>query len=102
MNGVTLKQQQCHELGFKIVQSKLQWNQDIDWASLAPRDDELPIYARDTELFTGTLEEIEIWLRRLQWARNYDKMIKACDAKRRANKEELYRQYRMLNILKNG
>lgn len=93
--------QQCHELGFDIVAPK-HGMRDHDMAALIPRDDELPIYSRDAELFVGTLEELEVWLRGVEWARDYDRMLKACDAKRRASKEELYRQHRLLSILKNG
>lgn len=99
LHRVARVQQRCRELGFEIVSPK-HGMRDHDIAALIPRDDELPIYSRDDELFVGTLEELEVWLRGVEWARDYDSMLKACDAKRRANKEELYRQYRMLSILK--
>jgi len=94
-------QQQCHDMGLKMT-SPRHGLSDRDVASLVPRDDELPIYSRDAELFTGTLEEIEVWLRGVYWARDYDGMLKACDARRRAKREDLYRQKRMLRILQHG
>ena len=107
MSGINLirrlesLREKCCELGFKIVASKHYTRDHHDVVALIPRDDELPIYSRDAELWVGTLEDLEIWIRGFEWARDYDRMLKACDAKRRASKEELYRQYRLLQILKN-
>lgn len=41
-----------------------------DVVALFPKDDALPIYSRDAELFVGTLEEMEVWL--LGWQKSYE------------------------------
>lgn len=78
------------------------WSGDdySDRASVKPKDAEsLPIYARDAELFTGTLEQIRIWIIGVAWARNYDSMLKISDDKKRAKKEHDYRHASMLRQL---
>jgi hypothetical protein len=79
------------------------WSGDdySDRAGVKPKDAEaLPIYARDAELFTGTLEQIKVWLIGVQWARQYDNMLKLSDEKKRAKKEDDYRHAQMLRNLK--
>lgn len=72
-----------------------------DRAGVKPKNSEaLPIYARDAELFTGTLEQIKVWLIGVQWARQYDNMLKLSDDKKRAKKEDDYRHAQMLRNLK--
>lgn len=74
---------------------------DADVAALIPHDtDSLPIYSRDAEVFVGTLVEIRTWLRGVEWARNYDRLLKISDDKKRARKEQDYREQRLLTELK--
>lgn len=66
-----------------------------DMVAIRPKDqNSLPIYRRDAELFVGTLEQLEVWLRGVEWARQYDTMLKVSDDKKRKRKEqdELNRQ----------
>ncbi len=75
-------------------------NDYSDRAGVKPKDaDALPIYSRDAEMFTGTLEQIKIWLIGVQWARQYDNLLKLSDDKKRAKKEHDYRHARMLRQL---
>ncbi len=46
-----------------------------DVVALFPKDDAFPIYSRDAELFVGTLEEMEVWLRGFQKASEYHRML---------------------------
>jgi hypothetical protein len=67
-------------------------NEYDDRVAVKPKDaDSLPIYTRDAELFTGTLEQLRIWLQGVQWAREYDMMLKLSDEKKRAIKEDAER-----------
>ena len=71
-----------------------------DRAGVKPKDTEaLPIYARDAELFTGSLEQIKVWLVGIKWARDYDMMLRLSDDKKRSKKEDQYRHARMLRDL---
>jgi hypothetical protein len=75
------------------------WSSDTfsDRAGVKPKDAEsLPIYARDAELFTGSLEQIKVWLIGVTWARDYDQMLRLSDDKKRAKKEADYRHTQML------
>lgn len=79
------------------------WSNDQfgDRAGVKPKDAEaLPIYCRDAELFTGTLEQIKVWLVGVRWARDYDQMLRLSDEKKRTKKEEDYRHAEMLRQLK--
>ena len=59
-----------------------------DMVAVFPRDDKLPVYSRDAELYIGTLEGLEIWMRGIEWARQYDMLLKVSDDKKRERKEQ--------------
>ena len=69
--------------------------------ALKPRDECLPVYSRDAEVFVGTLEALEHWLQGLHFARKYDSMLmgKNFDAQRQ-RKEQDYRNRQLLNKIK--
>jgi hypothetical protein len=77
------------ELGFMLAAPRSgSWGNDGDRVSLKPKDaDSLPIYNRDAEVFTGTLEQLQNWIRGVTWAREYDMMLKLSDEKKRTAKE---------------
>ena len=91
------------KLGFMMANSKHGWDHNNpDMIALKPRDAEaVPIYSRDAEVFYGTLEELEVWLRGVEWARNYDMMLKVSDEKKRARREQDLRNSMMMQRLKN-
>jgi len=78
------------ELGFMLTSPRTgNWGSDGDRVSLKPKDaDSVPIYNRDAEVFTGTLEQLQTWVRGVAWAREYDSMLKLSDEKKRAAKED--------------
>ena len=94
-------EERCSNLGFMLCHAKnrLEFG---DMVALKPKDiDSLPIYSRDVELFVGTLEELEYWLRGIEWSRQYDEMLKVSNSKKREDKEQLVRNRRLFAILKN-
>jgi hypothetical protein len=95
-------EKELDELGFVIAEPKHGWNHtDMNYISIKPKDkDSLPIYSRDAELFRGTLEEINIWLRGVEWARGYDMLLKVSDDKKRARKEQDARNKQLIQRLK--
>ena len=98
--------EKCDQLGFRLGYSKHgYYNQSHgDVISLYPQDAEsLPIYSRDAELFVGSINDASTWLRGVEWARNYDRMVigKAND-KRRERKEQDYRNRELVRILTKG
>ena len=89
------------KLGFMLANSKHGWdNSNPDMVALKPRDeDAVPIYSRDAEVFGGTLEELEVWLRGVEWARSYDRVLRISDDKKRAKYEDRER-YRIAEMRK--
>ena len=75
--------------------------EDGDTVALKPKDaDSLPIYSRDAEVFVGSLTDLQYWLRGVEWAREYDRMIKISDDKKRARKEQDLRNRQLVKTLK--
>ena len=87
-------EERVDQLGFKFAKSRhSDWTNDHGALSLVPKDpDALPIYSRDAELFIGSIERLEDWLAGVQWARDYDMMLKVSDDKKRTRAEERERE----------
>jgi hypothetical protein len=69
--------------------------------ALFPLDDALPIYSRDAELFAGSLDEMEVWLRGWQQAQLYHSMLIGRNFEKTvARKEQDYRNQRLMQTLK--
>lgn len=93
---------EVNRLGFKFAGPKHAgaWSDGpSDLIALVPMDSCLPVYCRDAEIFVGSLTDIRTWLRGVEWARNYDAMHKLSDDKKRAKKEDDFRQRDMLKKL---
>lgn len=86
-------EQEVDELGLRIGHVKYNYSQDTDKISLMPKDDEaLPIFSRDAEIFAGTVEQAQEWMRGVKWARNYDN--------KRAKREQHERNRLLIEKLK--
>ena len=87
-------------LGFRMGYSKYHYH-DTDQIALFPKDDDcLPIYSRDAEIFTGTIEQCELWMRGIKWAREYASMLGIKEERQRLRKETLCRQEQLFRKLK--
>lgn len=95
-------EKELDDLGMKLAGSRFtDWTNDHGSAAVVPKDnDSLPIYHRDAELFVGSIESIEIWLKGLRWARHYDTMLKISNDSIRSRKEQDFRNKQLVNILK--
>ena len=94
-------EEEVNNLGFMLAYPKNHHFDSGDQVSLKPKDAEsVPIYARDTEVFVGTLEELNVWLRGVQWARGYDMMLRVSDDKKRERKEQDERNKQLVQRLK--
>ena len=93
-------EERADKLGFKFAPYKHE-NIYGENVALIPKDQELPIYTRDAELFAGTLEGAAYWLQGVAWAREYDRMVidRKMDAKR-ARKEQDERNKQLVKMLK--
>ena len=95
-------EKEVNDLGFMFANSKNGWGNDIsDRVALKPMDaDAVPVYARDAEIFCGTLEELQVWVRGVTWAREYDTMLRLSTAEKRERKEQDERNRQLANLLK--
>jgi len=95
-------ERECDELGLVMCHSKYGGSYGNDVLALKPKDEaSLPVYSRDAELFLGTIAELELWLRGIQWARQYDRMVFGTKHdKTRERKEQDERNRQLMKILK--
>lgn len=95
-------EKECDELGFMMCHPR-HYN-SVEYGQLVaikPKDhDSLPIYNRDAELFIGTLEQLEVWLKGVEWARQYDQLLRLSNTKKRERKEQDQRNRNLIEILK--
>jgi hypothetical protein len=96
-------EKEAHEMGFRLGNPKNgHYSREYgDLIAVFPRDDKLPVYSRDAELFTGTLESLEIWMRGVEWARQYDLLLKVSNTEKRERKEQDERNRQIVSHLKN-
>jgi hypothetical protein len=89
-------------LGFVLGAPNNRWRDDLgDRVAITPKGiDSLPVYSRDAEIFIGTLDELRIWIRGVQWARHYDSMLGLSDDKKRTKKEDHERGRQLIEKLK--
>lgn len=93
-------EEEVDKLGFRVGNPKHgNYRQEFgDVVSLSPKDDSYPIYSRDAELFVGTLEELEVWLRGFQKAYEYHRMLIGRNFEEKVKrKEQDYRNKQLLN-----
>lgn len=95
-------EEECSNLGMRLAYPKHGWNNRDRGEVLAvmPKNDALPIYARDAELFIGTLEELSEWLLGVKWMHNYYHMLKLVDEKKIKKKEDQVRHEALVRKLR--
>ena len=90
------------DLGLMMCYPKHAWgnNEHGEYVAVKPKDsDSLPIYARDAELFQGTLRDLKIWLVGVQWSRSYDMMLKISNNKKRTAAEQKVRNRKLMDAI---
>ena len=94
-------EREINDLGLQMNHPKHGGYREQDVIALIPKDDDsLPIYSKDAELFVGTIEQAEEWIRGVQWARQYDRLLKLTDDKKRARKEQDVRNRNLMQQIK--
>jgi hypothetical protein len=80
------------------------WTENHNALSLVPKDaNSLPIYNRDASIYAGSLEGVEHWLRGVEWAREYDRMVVDKNIeKKRERKEQDERNRQLLKTIKDS
>ena len=94
----------AEELGFKFSSANYNYgnSSNISYICLKPKEDCLPHYSRDADVFIGTLEEINTWLTGVEWARSYEELLKLSNNKKRSEKEQSERNRQLLRTIKTG
>lgn len=81
-----------NKLGFYAKNTKYGYQDGRCLVGVYPLKDMNPLYSRDAEVFTGTMEEIQCWMRGVNHRNDYLHMLKATTEKRIQELEEKYRK----------
>lgn len=84
-------------MGMKLARPK---HHTTDLVAVLPKDENLPIYCRDAELFIGSLEETEVWLMGFRKSREYYQMLGLVTDYKVRRKEQDYRNRELLAAIK--
>jgi hypothetical protein len=94
-------EERANKIGLKFAPSKYS-GMEFDTIALMPLDEHLPVYNREAEIFQGTLQDIDKWLRGVEWARNYDDIMKVSTHDKRQTAESKYQQRELLKVIREG
>ena len=84
-------EEQAKMLGFRLGSprgSGWTMGEHSDLVTLYPADEALPIYNREADLFTGTFGQVQSFLAGWIRSREYDRMLRMTDDKRRKKFED--------------
>ena len=93
-------EEEVDKLGFRMGNTKHDnFRQEFgDVVALFPKEDSFPIYSRDAEMFAGTLEELDVWLRGFQKAHEYHRMLIGRNFEKKVERSE--QDYRNRELMK--
>lgn len=92
-------EEEANKLGFRFGNSKYGMRA-TDGIAICPKDDALPLYARDAEIMYGTDDEIEKFFRGIAFAKQYYTALRLIDDKKVARKEQDVRNRNLVKTLK--
>jgi len=98
-------EQRVDRLGFRMGHPTYgNYQQEFgDVVSLFPKEDALPVYSRDAELFSGTLEGMEIWLNGWEKLQQYYRMLMDKNFEKQVlRKEQDYRNQQLMEVIRTG
>ena len=93
-------EQKAAALGFRFAFPN-QGCREVDCIALMPKDDCLPDYSRDAELFVGTLVQVGAFLRGIEFNKQYYTMLKLVSDKKVEEKEQITRNRQLMYLMKN-
>lgn len=94
-------EERAAKIGLKFAPSKYS-GMEFDTIALVPLDEHLPVYNREAEVFQGTLQDINKWLQGVDWARNYDNIMKVSNDEKRQTAERKYQQRELVKTIREG
>lgn len=86
------------ELGFLLVPARAAYA-GTNLMSLIPAGDRMPIYCRDAEIFSGSVEELLMCLHGWEQSINYLQLIRATSDKQIQRREQDIRNEQLVRIL---
>ena len=94
--------EQADKLGFMLCYPRAGWGQEHgDMVAIKPKDNNaLPIYARDAQFFTGTIDEMMSFFHGIEWSRQYDEMLRVSTPEKRERKEQDERNKKLVRMLR--
>ena len=92
----------ANKMGFEFSPGRDRYLDGGDSIHLVPLGDALPHYSRGAEIYCGTIEDIELWLKGIEWAREYDEMLKLSTDKKRVEREQVERNKQLMQMVKTG
>ena len=92
----------ANSLGFDLTVGRDTYQRDGNLIYLVPLDDKFPHYSRGAEIFCGSIEDIELWLKGIEWARTYDMMLRISSDKKRDEREQVERNRQLMKMVKTG
>lgn len=88
-NMVKKFEQKCKDHGFEITRYK--WGNQNDgtcYIQLVPTEDNYPVYSRDAQLASGSIEYLMAFMDGMEFMKNYYQMLKLVDDKKVSRKEQ--------------
>jgi hypothetical protein len=93
----------ANRLGFDLTVGRDTYQRDGgNLIYLVPLDDKFPHYSRGAEIFCGSIEDIDLWLKGIEWAREYDEMLRLSTDKKRNEREQVERNKQLMQMVKTG
>jgi len=92
-------EEHANKLGFRFAYCR-HGSRENDVIALYPKDDAMPDYHRDAELFIGDLDNVESFLRGMDFTTNYYKILRVVSDKKVTHAENLTRQRQLIDKLK--
>ena len=93
------------KIGYYVKNTKYGYRDGRCLVGVYPLEDKNPIYSRDAEVFTGTMEEVSCWMSGVNHHNAYILMLKATTEKRIQELEEKYvkqlKHQAMVDAIKN-
>lgn len=94
-------EERANKLGFRFAHSKY-GSREEDTIALFPKDDMLPVFARDVELYCGTLTQIRAFLAGVEHRENYLMVLKATSQKKIETAEQHIKEEHLIEKIKTG
>ena len=93
----------ANKMGFEFAPGRDTWqDHGGELIYLVPLDDKFPHYSRGAEIYCGTIEDIDTWLKGIEWARTYDMMLRLSSDKKRDEREQVERNRQLMKMVKTG